>query len=149
MHKNVGRRLKKWFGGLWLGFMFPYGIKRNVNPMKWRPIELVIVLIQCLTVAMAITSLMSEALNVWPCWMPLSSAILSLISTSLIAIIVLALVWHTVSAGDLPLTNRRAHYIRQVVQAMELEKQGAVMDWENIDPRGGIPFKKPPPGWHS
>ena len=53
----------------------------------------------------------------------------------------------SVSFGGFGLTNRRAHYIRQVVQAMELEKQGAEMDWESVSPNGGIPFKKVPPGW--
>ena len=52
------------------------------------------------------------------------------------------LLWYAldlVSKGEAPLTNRSAHTIRQVISAVEMEKQGVVFDWENIDRRGGIP----------
>ena len=53
-----------------------------------------------------------------------------------------ALLWYAfdlISAGESPLTNRSAHNIRQVVNAIEMEKEGVTFDWDNIDERGGIP----------
>ncbi len=53
-----------------------------------------------------------------------------------------ALLWYAfdlISTGEPPLTNQSAQRIRQVVQAMEMEKEGVVFDWDNIDERGAIP----------
>lgn len=141
------RRIRDRLHERWRSFMFPYGKKRTVNPLKWRPLERVIISTQGIAVITVIISLAAQSASVWPSWVPFSPQILALISASLTSLIVMGVLWHTVSAGDLPLTNRRGHYVRQVVQAMELEKEGAEMDWENIDSRGGIPFKKVPPNW--
>ena len=139
--------LRKRLRDLRTAIMYPYGTRRTTNPFKWRPVERIIVLTQGIALITIIVSLVANSASIWPSWMPVSPEILALISASLTSLVVMGVLWHTVSTGDLPLTNRRAHYIRQVVQAMELEKQGAEMDWESVSPNGGIPFKKVPPGW--
>ena len=131
----------------WRRFIFPYGRRRDFNPMKWRPVERVVVFTQGMAMGTVIISLVAELTQTWPDWMPISPGILALVSSSLTSLILMGLVWHTVTAGDLPLTNRRAHYIRQVVDAMEFEKQGAVMDWDSVGPDGGIPFVRVPSHW--
>ena len=139
--------LRKRLRDLRIAVMYPYGTRRSINPFKWRRVERIIVFAQGIALITIIVSLVATSASIWPSWMPVSPELLALISASLTSLVLMGVLWHTVSAGDLPLTNRRAHYIRQVVQAMELEKQGAEMDWENVSPDGGIPFKKVPPNW--
>ena len=139
--------LRKRLRDLRTAFMYPYGTRRTFNPFNWRPVERIILLTQGVALITVIVSLVAKSASVWPSWMPVSPEILALISASLTSLVLMSVLWHLVSAGDLPLTNRRAHYIRQVVDAMEFEKQGAEMDWENVNPNGGIPFKRMPPGW--
>ena len=139
--------LRKRLRDLRTAIMYPYGTRRTINPFKWRPVERIIVLTQAIALITIIVSLVASSASIWPSWMPVSPEILALISASLTSLVLMGVLWHTVSAGDLPLTNRRAHYVRQVVDAMEFEKQGAEMDWEKVGPNGGIPFKKVPPGW--
>ena len=139
--------LRKRLRDLRTAIMYPYGTRRTINPFKWRPVERIIVLTQAIALITIIVSLVAKSASIWPSWMPVSPEILALISASLTSLVLMGVLWHTVSAGDLPLTNRRAHYVRQVVDAMEFEKQGAEMDWDKVGPNGGIPFKKVPPSW--
>ena len=139
--------LRKRLRDLRTAIMYPYGTRRTINPFKWRPVERFIVFAQGIATITVFVSLVAKSASMWPSGMPVSPEILALTSACLTSLVLMGVLWHTVSAGDLPLTNRRAHYIRQVVQAMDLEKQGAEMDWENVSPDGGIPFKKVPPGW--
>ena len=141
--------LRKRLRDLRIAVMYPYGTRRSINPFKWRRVERLIVFAQGIALITIIVSLVAKSASIWPSWMPVSPEILALISASLTSLVLMGVLWHTVSAGDLPLTNRRAHYIRQVVDAMEFERQGAEMDWENVSPNGGIPFKKLPPGWEA
>ncbi len=134
--------LRKRLRDLRTAIMYPYGMRRTINPFKWRPVERIIVLTQGIALITIIVSLVAKSASVWPSWMPVSPEVLALISASLTSLVLMGVLWHTVSAGDLPLTNRRAHYIRQVVDAMEFEKQGAEMDWENVGLDGGNPVQE-------
>jgi len=113
--------------------MYPYGQKRVFSPWKWEWRDRILVTGEFLAFGAAIAAIPTELLK-WGYapWLVIAAA---LIGTS-------ALLWYAfdlVSAGETPLTNRSAHKIRQVVSALEMEKQGAVYDWESIRGDGGIP----------
>lgn len=123
MHKQEKRvSLKE----RWRKFVYPYGTKRTFTPAKWEFSARVLVLGEFLAVAAAIAS-------VWVSGWPVIAA--AIIGSS-------TLLWYAldlVSKGEAPLTNRSAHTIRQVISAVELERQGVIFDWENISKNGGIP----------
>lgn len=113
--------------------MYPYGQKRVFAPRQWEWRDRILVAGEFLAFGSAIAAIPTELLK-WGYapWLVIAAA---LIGTS-------ALLWYAfdlVSAGETPLTNRSAHKIRQVVSAMEMEKHGAVYDWESIGDDGGIP----------
>ena len=118
---------------MWKNFMHPHGRRRTLNPSKWEWRDRILVFGELLAVGAAIAAIPVE-LYKWPFapWLIIGATI---VGTS-------ALLWYAfdlISVGELPLTNQTAHKVRQVVSAMEMEKQGAVYNWENIDERGGIP----------
>ena len=54
-----------------------------------------------------------------------------------------ALFWYAfdlTSVGESPLTNKTVKNIRAVIIAMEMETQGAEVDWGNTTKEGGIPM---------
>ena len=110
----------------WRNFSYPYGWKRTFSPAKWEFSARILVLGEFLAVAAATAS-------VWVSGWPVIAA--AIIGSS-------TLLWYAldlVSKGEAPLTNRSAHVIRQVISALEMEKEGVAFDWEKIDRRGGIP----------
>ena len=113
-------------------FKYPYGRKRSIAPWDWEWRDRILVLGELLAFGAAIAAIPVE-LAQWTFapWLVIAATI---IGTS-------ALLWYAfdlISAGKTPLTDRSAHTIRQVVSAVEMEKQGAVFDWDVIDERGGI-----------
>lgn len=119
------QQLKAFLKERWRNFAYPYGWKRTFSPAKWEFSAKILILGEILAVAAAIAS-------VWISEWPMIAA--AIIGSS-------TLLWYAldlVSKGEAPLTNRSAHTIRQVISAVEMEKQGAAFDWENIDRRGGI-----------
>lgn len=118
---------------LWRAFMYPYGRKRQFNPRGWALRDKVLVFGELSAVAAAVGAIPIE-LAEWSHapWMIIAATIIG----------TCALLWYAldlISVGEMPLTNRSAHTIRQVIDAVEMEKEGATFDWENIDKRGGIP----------
>ncbi|MYB46029.1 MAG: hypothetical protein F4X74_14000 [Acidimicrobiia bacterium] len=118
----------------WRKFTHPYGRKRTFDPREWDWRDKVLVFGELLAVLAAIAAIPVELFNwAFAPWLVISATI---IGTS-------ALLWYAfdlISVGEMPLTNRSAHKIRQVISAIEMEKEGAVFDWDNIDERGGIPM---------
>ena len=117
----------------WRKLTHPYGMRRTLAPWNWEWRDRILVLGELSAFGTAIATIPVELYG-WPYapWMLIAATI---IGTS-------ALLWYAfdlISVGEAPLTNRSAHKIRQVVDAMQMEKEGAVFDWDNIDERGGIP----------
>jgi len=113
--------------------MYPYGRKRQFNPRGWALRDRVLVFGELLAVTAAAGSIPIE-LAAWPHanWLIIAATIVG----------TCALLWYAldlISVGEMPLTNRSAHTIRQVISAVEMEKQGAVFDWEAINRNGGTP----------
>ena len=113
-------------------FKYPYGRKRSIAPWDWEWRDRILVVGELLAFSAAIAAIPVE-LSQWTFapWLVIAATILG---TS-------ALLWYAfdlISAGETPLTTRSAHKIRQVLSAVEMEKQGAVFDWDVIDERGGI-----------
>lgn len=117
----------------WHKFMYPHGSRRTLMPWRWAWRDRILVLGELFAVGAAIAAIPIE-LSGWnsASWFVIGATILG---TS-------ALLWYAfdlISIGELPLANQTAHKIRQVVDAMAMENEGATFDWENIDVRGGIP----------
>ena len=117
----------------WRRFAHPYNIRRTFNPLKWEWRDRILVAGELLAFSTAIAAIPVEVCK-WGYapWLLIAAAILG---TS-------ALLWYAfdlISAGESPLTTRSAHNIRQVVSAMEMEKEGAVFEWDEIGPNGGVP----------
>lgn len=117
----------------WRRFLHPYGRRRDFVPWKWEWRDRILVSGELLAVGAAIAAIPVE-LSEWTFapWLVIGA---TLVGTS-------ALLWYAfdlISAGETPLANRSAHTIRQVVSAIDLEKEGVTFDWENIGPDGGIP----------
>ena len=113
--------------------MYPYGRRRQFNPRGWALRDKVLVFGELSAVAAAVGAIPVE-LAEW------SHAPWLIIAATIIG--TCALLWYAldlISVGEMPLTNRSAHTIRQVISAVEMEKQGAVFEWEAIQPDGGIP----------
>lgn len=117
----------------WRKFVYPYGSRRMFSPRQWEWRDRILVVGELLAVLAAIAAIPVE-LSEWnhgP-WLVIAATI---IGTS-------ALLWYAydlISAGEMPLTTRSAHRIRQVITAVEMEKEGAVFYWDNINKDGGIP----------
>ena len=126
-------RVRGWFKERWRKFTYPYGRKRMLSPRQWEWRDRILVIGELLAVLASLAAIPVEAFrSSYGPWLVIGATI---IGTS-------ALLWYAfdlISAGEMPLTNRSAHRIRQVISAVELEKEGVVFDWENIDERGGIP----------
>lgn len=117
----------------WRAFMYPYGRKRQFSPRGWALRDKVLVFGELSAVAGAVGAIPIE-LAEWPHapWLIIAATIIG----------TCALLWYAldlISVGEMPLTNRSAHTIRQVINAVEMEKQGAVFEWEAIQPDSGIP----------
>ena len=115
-------------------FTYPNGRRRTFAPWKWEWRDRILVTGEFLAFGVAIAAIPAELLK-WGYapWLIVAAA---LVGTS-------ALLWYAfdlVSAGEAPLTNQSAHKIKQVVSALEMEKQGAFFDWESINENGGIPM---------
>ena len=118
---------------LCMRFMYPYSTKRMLAPWRWAWRDRILVLGETLAFGAAVAAIPIELLK-WHFapWLLIGATVAG----------TAALLWYAfdlISLGERPLTNRSAHNVRQVVSAMEMEKEGAVFDWENIDQRGGIP----------
>ena len=117
----------------WRRFTFPNGRKRTFAPWKWEWRDRILVCGEFVAVCAAIAAVPVE-LSKWSYapWLIIGAAI---VGTS-------ALLWYAfdlISAGESPLTNRSAHTIRQVIDAVKMEEEGVTFDWNNIDERGAIP----------
>ena len=117
----------------WRKFVYPYGSRRMFSPRQWEWRDRILVVGELLAVLAAIAAIPVE-LSEWSHgpWLVIAATI---IGTS-------ALLWYAydlISAGEMPLTTRSAHRIRQVITAVEMEKEGAVFYWDNINKDGGIP----------
>lgn len=116
----------------WREFVYPYGSRRMFSPRQWEWRDRILVVGELLAVLAAIAAIPVE-LSEWSHgpWLVIAATI---IGTS-------ALLWYAydlISAGEMPLTTRSAHRIRQVITAVEMEKEGAVFYWDNINKDGGI-----------
>lgn len=117
----------------WRRFLYPYGRKRDFNPVGWEWRDRILILGELLAFSAAIAAVPVE-LSRWTFapWLVIAAAI---VGTA-------ALLWYAfdlISAGESPLTDRSAHKIRQVISAVEMERQGAAFNWERIGHDGGIP----------
>ena len=111
----------------WKKFVWPHGNRRQFSPKKWKFIDKVLIVGEFLALSAATAS-------VWISGWPIVAA--AMIGSS-------ALLWYAfdlVSKGETPLTSKSSYAIRQVFGAVELERQGATFDWDNIDEDGGIPL---------
>lgn len=119
---------------LWMAFMYPHGTRRQLNPRAWYTRDRILVAGELLAVSAAVAAIAVE-LTDWPhaAWLIIAATIVG----------TCALLWYAldlITVGEMPLTNRSAHTIRQVIEAVEMEKRGVRFDWERIDRRGGIPI---------
>ena len=126
-------RLRGCFKERWRKFYYPYGTKRMFSPRQWEWRDRILVIGELVAVLAALAAIPVE-LSRWSygTWLVIGATIIGTV----------ALLWYAfdlISAGEMPLTNRSAHRIRQVISAVEMEKEGAVFDWDNINESGGIP----------
>ena len=117
----------------WRKFAWPYGRKRTLNPCQWAWRDRILVAGELVAFLTAVTAVPAELCK-WGFapWLLIGATI---IGTA-------ALLWYAfdlISVGEMPLTTGSAHTIRQVISAVEMEKEGATFDWDSIDPTGGIP----------
>ena len=131
--KQRRERGQAWMKARWRKFTHPHGTKRMFAPSKWEWRDRILVIGELLAVVAAIAAIPVELSNwAFASWLVIAATIMG---TS-------ALLWYVfdlISVGEMPLTNRSAHKIRQVISALEMEKEGVVFDWDNIDERGAIP----------
>ena len=104
---------------------YPRGRKRT---WKWEWSDWVLITGELTAVTAAIVSIWISG---WPI------IVAAMVGGSALLLYALDLV----SRGEKPLTKSLAHNIWQVVGAMEMEKEGAVFDWDNIDARGAVTIK--------
>lgn len=113
--------------------MYQHGQRRQFNPRAWALRDRVLVFGELSAVTAAVGAIPIELAN-WPHapWLIIAATIVG----------TCALLWYAldlISVGEMPLTNRSAHTIRQVISAVEMERQGAVFEWDAVQPDGGIP----------
>ena len=121
-------------GERWNQFKHPHGRQRKINPLQWNWRDRILVMGELVAFVTAIATIPVELILKW------EQAPLLLIGATIIG--TAALLWYAfdlISAGEMPLTSENAHTIKQVISAMEMEKEGATFEWDNIDPDGGIP----------
>ena len=117
----------------WRKFTWPYGRKRTFNPLRWEWRDRILVAGELVAFVTAVAAFPVELFK-WGFapWLLIGATITG---TS-------ALLWYAfdlISVGEIPLTTGTARTIRQVISAVEMEKEGATFEWDSIDPQGGIP----------